>query len=146
MFWHGDPSFSGMRVPMDRVSCPDTEMKPGPPELAFLKNSDLHVMTWNPVHRGFARILTPCGPDFMSWHKDPSFFTISVSGCRFGREKNPQILHLLILNAPWIQPDFSHTARGFLIPPCYLEVSIGDTQEHPLGVYLEQESLYFNIT
>jgi hypothetical protein len=28
----------------------------------------------------------------------------------------------------------------------YLEVSIGDTQEHPLGVYLEKESLYFNIT
>jgi hypothetical protein len=27
-----------------------------------------------------------------------------------------------------------------------LEVSIGDTQEHPLGVYLEEESLYFNIT
>ncbi len=27
---------------------------------------------------------------------------------------------------------------GFLIPPCYLEVSIGDTQEHPLGVYLEK--------
>ncbi len=31
-----------------------------------------------------------------------------------------------------------------LIPPSYLEVSIGDTQEHPLGVYLEKESLYFN--
>ena len=28
----------------------------------------------------------------------------------------------------------------------YLEVSIGDTQEHPLGVYLQKESLYFNIT
>ncbi len=26
------------------------------------------------------------------------------------------------------------------------EVSIGDTQEHPLGVYLGKESLYFNIT
>jgi hypothetical protein len=26
------------------------------------------------------------------------------------------------------------------------EVSISDTQEHPLGVYLEKESLYFNIT
>jgi hypothetical protein len=26
------------------------------------------------------------------------------------------------------------------------EVSIGDTREHPLGVYLEKESLYFNIT
>jgi hypothetical protein len=33
-----------------------------------------------------------------------------------------------------------------LIPPSYSEVSIGDTQEHPLGVYLEKESLYFNIT
>jgi hypothetical protein len=30
-------------------------------------------------------------------------------------------------------------------PPSYLEVSIGDTREHPLGVYLEKESLYFNI-
>jgi hypothetical protein len=29
---------------------------------------------------------------------------------------------------------FSHTAYGFLIPPSYSEVSIGDTQEHPLGV------------
>ncbi len=28
----------------------------------------------------------------------------------------------------------------------YLEVSIGDTQEHQLGVYLEKESLCFNIT
>ncbi len=28
----------------------------------------------------------------------------------------------------------------------YLEVSIGDTQEHQLGVYPEQESLCFNIT
>ncbi len=32
-----------------------------------------------------------------------------------------------------------------LIPPSYSEVSIGDIQEHPLGVYLEKE-LYFNIT
>jgi hypothetical protein len=24
-------------------------------------------------------------------------------------------------------------------------LSIGDTWEHPLGVYLEKESLYFNI-
>ncbi len=61
-------------------------------------------------------------------------------------EKIPQNLHLLTLIAPWIQPDFSHTARGFLIPPYYLEVSIGDTQEHQLGVYPEKESLYFNIT
>ncbi len=29
-----------------------------------------------------------------------------------------------------------------LIPPSYSEVSISDTQEHPLGVYLEEESLY----
>jgi hypothetical protein len=28
----------------------------------------------------------------------------------------------------------------------YLEVSIDDTQEHQLGVYLEKESLCFNIT
>ncbi len=28
----------------------------------------------------------------------------------------------------------------------YLEVSIGDTQEHQLGVYPEKESLCFNIT
>ncbi len=28
----------------------------------------------------------------------------------------------------------------------FLEVSIGDIQEHPLGVYLGKESLYFNIT
>ncbi len=34
---------------------------------------------------------------------------------------------------------------GLILPP-YLEVSIGDTQERPLGVYLEKESLYFNIT
>ncbi len=33
-----------------------------------------------------------------------------------------------------------------LISPSYLEVSISDTWEHPLGVYLEKESLYFNIT
>ncbi len=39
---------------------------------------------------------------------------------------------------------FHTQLMGFLIPPCYLEVSIGDTQEHPLGVYLEKESLYFN--
>ncbi len=26
------------------------------------------------------------------------------------------------------------------------EVSIGDIQEHPLGVYLGKESFYFNIT
>jgi hypothetical protein len=28
----------------------------------------------------------------------------------------------------------------------FSEVSIGDIQEHPLGVYLGKESLYFNIT
>ena len=28
----------------------------------------------------------------------------------------------------------------------YLEVSIGDTREHQLGIYPEKESLYFNIT
>ncbi len=28
----------------------------------------------------------------------------------------------------------------------FLEISIGDIQEHPLGVYLEKKSLYFNIT
>ncbi len=28
----------------------------------------------------------------------------------------------------------------------YLEVSIGDTQEHQLGIYPEKESLRFNIT
>ena len=28
----------------------------------------------------------------------------------------------------------------------YLEVSIGDTQEHQLGIYPEKESLCFNIT
>ncbi len=33
----------------------------------------------------------------------------------------------------------------FLIPPSYSEVSISDTREHPLGVYLEKESLYFKI-
>jgi hypothetical protein len=33
-----------------------------------------------------------------------------------------------------------------LISPSYLEVLVGDTQEHPLVVYLEKESLYFNIT
>jgi hypothetical protein len=32
-----------------------------------------------------------------------------------------------------------HTQLMGLIPPSYLEVSIGDTQEHPLGVYLEKE-------
>jgi hypothetical protein len=31
-----------------------------------------------------------------------------------------------------------------LIPPSYLELLIGDTREHLLGVYLEKESLYFN--
>ncbi len=41
---------------------------------------------------------------------------------------------------------FHTQLMGFLIPSCYLEVSIGDTQEHPLGVHLEKESLYFNIT
>jgi hypothetical protein len=47
----------------------------------------------------------------------------------------------------WYDNDESVTQlMGFLIPPCYLEMSIGDTQEHPLGVYLEKESLYFNIT
>jgi hypothetical protein len=33
----------------------------------------------------------------------------------------------------------------FSIPPSYLEVSFGDTQEHPLGAYLEKESLYFKF-
>ncbi len=33
-----------------------------------------------------------------------------------------------------------------LSPPSYLEVSLGDTQEHLLGVNLEKELLYFNIT
>jgi hypothetical protein len=33
-----------------------------------------------------------------------------------------------------------------LIAPSYLKVSIGDTREHPIGVYPEKESLYFNIT
>ncbi len=33
-----------------------------------------------------------------------------------------------------------------LIPPSYSEVSSGDTWEHPWGVYLDKESLYFNIT
>ena len=28
----------------------------------------------------------------------------------------------------------------------YSKVSIGDTQEHPLGVYLGKELLYFNVT
>jgi hypothetical protein len=28
----------------------------------------------------------------------------------------------------------------------YLEVSIGDIQEHPLGIYPEKESLCLNIT
>jgi hypothetical protein len=28
----------------------------------------------------------------------------------------------------------------------YLEVSIGDTREHPLGIYPEKESLCFNKT
>ena len=28
----------------------------------------------------------------------------------------------------------------------YLEVSIGDTREHQLGIYPEKESLCFNIT
>ena len=41
---------------------------------------------------------------------------------------------------------FHTQLMGFLIPPSYSEVSIGDTQEHPLGVYLEKELLYFNIT
>ncbi len=27
----------------------------------------------------------------------------------------------------------------------FLEVSVGDIQEYPLGVYLGKESLYFNI-
>ncbi len=40
----------------------------------------------------------------------------------------------------------SHANLMGLIPPSYLEASIGDSQEHPLGVYLEKESLYFNIT
>ncbi len=33
----------------------------------------------------------------------------------------------------------------FSIQPSYLEVSIGDTWEHPLGGYLEKKSLYFKI-
>ncbi len=75
----------------------------------------------------------------------PPIFS-SVSRCRFGGKKNPQKLHLLTLIAPWIQSDFSHIAHGLIIPPSYLEVQIDDTQEHPLGVYLEKESLYLNIT
>ena len=49
--------------------------------------------------------------------------------------------------------NFNHEFNPFfyaqlvgLIPPSYSEVSISDTWEHPLGVYLEKESLYFNIT
>ncbi len=44
-----------------------------------------------------------------------------------------------------LNPIFQAQPVG-LIAPSYSEVSIGDTQEHPLGVYLEKESLYFNIT
>ncbi len=40
----------------------------------------------------------------------------------------------------------SHPQLVGLIPSSYSEVSINDTQEHSLGVYLEKESLYFNIT
>jgi hypothetical protein len=32
----------------------------------------------------------------------------------------------------------SHAQLMGLIPPSYSEVSINDTQEHPLGVYLEK--------
>ncbi len=39
-----------------------------------------------------------------------------------------------------------HAQLVGLIPLSYSEVSISDTWEHPLGVYLEKESLYFNIT
>jgi hypothetical protein len=52
------------------------------------------------------------------------------SNLNFNHEFNP-ILHAQLVG---------------LILPFYLEVSISDTQEHPLGVYLEKESLYFNIT
>jgi hypothetical protein len=51
MSWHGDPSFFGMQVPVDRVSSSCQDMKPSPWELAFRKNSNLHVRTWNLVHR-----------------------------------------------------------------------------------------------
>ncbi len=43
--------FSRMQVPVNRVSSPCQDMKPGPRELAFQKNLDLRVRTWNPVHR-----------------------------------------------------------------------------------------------
>ncbi len=65
MSWHGDPSFARLRTPRG----------PG-------------FMSWH-GDPSFARLWTPCGLGFMSWHGDPSFFTISESGCRFGRKKNP---------------------------------------------------------
>jgi hypothetical protein len=55
------------------------------------------------------------------------------------------IRKILIWIQPWIQPNFQAQFVS-LIPPSYSEVSISDTREHPLGVYLEKESLYFNIT
>jgi hypothetical protein len=39
-----------------------------------------------------------------------------------------------------------HAQLVGLFPPSYLEVSINDTREHALGVYLKKESLYFNIS
>ncbi len=45
------------------------------PLTLMVKRLDLCVRTWTPVHR-------ECGPGFMSWHGDPSFFTISVSMSR----------------------------------------------------------------
>ncbi len=39
-----------------------------------------------------------------------------------------------------------HNLDLLKIERSYLEVSIGDTQEHQLGIYPEKESLCFNIT
>jgi len=74
---------------------------------------------------------------------------IRVSRCRFGginisianftsmkKKSCKTYIYSLLLHHEF-NLIFSHTACGFLIPPSYSEVSIGDTREHPLDVYLE---------
>jgi hypothetical protein len=52
--------------------------------------------------------------------------TVPFSGCNLIDEGTPQKTSLIIF--------------------IFQNMRYGDTQEHPLGVYLEKESLYFNIT
>ncbi len=58
---------------------------------------------------------------------------LAVSGIVWGGSTSSDVLAVYNYKPP---------KKGY----SFLEVSIGDIQEYPLGAYLGKESLYFNIT